>query len=139
MADWPHNAMVLRADVHSYFDNYQIGIYVRNVMLAFHILLIIGLDKNQKVYHFEKSGAPICDICNDFRDAPVTPRPTGLFPSGSEVSARETEDVSNTLLAFHFQICLLWHVARGGQEPHKGAIHTSQNVHNDVAAHGRTR
>ncbi|KAF8514141.1 hypothetical protein JB92DRAFT_158722 [Gautieria morchelliformis] len=40
-ADLPHNAMLLRADVHSFFDNYQIGV------------------DGDMVYRFEKSAAPI--------------------------------------------------------------------------------
>jgi HNH endonuclease len=35
--DQPENAMLLRADIHNYFDNHQIGIDVRIIMPASHI------------------------------------------------------------------------------------------------------
>ncbi|KAF8475405.1 hypothetical protein JB92DRAFT_3051678 [Gautieria morchelliformis] len=107
--DHPENAMLLRGDVHSYFDNYQIGV------------------DNGVVYRFEKTGAPIGNF-TELRQAPISPRPHGLSASGHTTIAK---DVNATLLRFHFKTCLLWHVAKGGKEPQGRAIHTSDNVHKD--------
>ncbi|KAF8512408.1 hypothetical protein JB92DRAFT_2928444 [Gautieria morchelliformis] len=108
--DHPENAMLLRGDVHSYFDNYQIGV------------------DNGVVYRFEKTGAPIGDSFTRLLQAPVTHRPHGLSPSGYTMIAK---DVNTTLLSYHFKTCLLWHVAKGGKEPQERAICTSDNVHKD--------
>ncbi|KAF8475403.1 hypothetical protein JB92DRAFT_3051671 [Gautieria morchelliformis] len=99
-----------KGDVHSYFDNYQIGV------------------DNGVIYRFERTGAPIGNFTN-LQQAPVTHRPHGLSASGHTTIAK---DVNTTLLAFHFKTCLLWHVAGGGREPQQRALYTSQNVHKDT-------
>ncbi|EPQ53181.1 hypothetical protein GLOTRDRAFT_131461 [Gloeophyllum trabeum ATCC 11539] len=86
--DVPTNAMLMRADIHALFDDYQFGIDAMTSML----------------YRFEKSGAPFLEG-----------RHTMAIPLGTTGLAAEPE-VRREYLRDHFRTCLLWHFKGGGQK-----------------------
>ncbi|KAI0308800.1 hypothetical protein OF83DRAFT_1253728 [Amylostereum chailletii] len=105
-ADVPKNALLLRADVHSYFDDYQIGIFE-------------GI-----IYKFEKDGAPsVTDTCDKLLPAKSyrPPKAATLAATARYPDQKELE-IEEALLNFHFRTCLLWHVAGGGRPAETNAI-----------------
>ncbi|KAJ7214568.1 hypothetical protein GGX14DRAFT_444178 [Mycena pura] len=97
--DIVQNAMVLRADVHSQFDEYQFGFvtYRKDSSLI-----------KPEIRVFEKNGAP--SISKD----------QVHYLQG--IARSQTEDINVVLLIQHFLTGLLWHVAGNGLQAKRGAV-----------------
>ncbi|PPQ87618.1 hypothetical protein CVT25_005803 [Psilocybe cyanescens] len=96
-ADKPFNAMVMRSDVHSQYDDYQFGIYKKKVIV------------------FEKSGAPLLIKENriDLLDLPSSERYGDTLSPQDQTDI--AEEIDDRLILNHFITGLLWHVAKGGR------------------------
>ena len=107
IVDQPHNALLLRADVHSLFDDYQWSIWVCQVYYISHILMPFQVEQGKptQIVRFEKSGAAVLE-----------PYETAEF-SPSSLSSTSAPDV--TLLMEHLRrVALLIHFswqASGGR------------------------
>ncbi|KAF8576107.1 hypothetical protein K439DRAFT_1623110 [Ramaria rubella] len=94
-ADKPTNALLLRADVHAYFDDYQFGFYDNQLII------------------FEKNGAPA--IQGKYHS--LGPKhPAEMDPTTA--GRHNVDDVSPVLLQHHFLIALQWHVRGMGRNRH---------------------
>ncbi|GBE85889.1 hypothetical protein SCP_0804130 [Sparassis crispa] len=85
-ADKPENAMLLRADVHKLFDNYQFGIWPTDGTL----------------YRFERSGAPV-----------IGRLPSDDV--SQELAVLKAHGISSQFFIEHFRVCLSWHVRGHGR------------------------
>lgn len=92
VADRPHNGILLRADVHSLFDDYQWSIWFEHGIA--------------RVVRFEKSGAMVLDDIDT----------TDLRPSNLDTTA----PCSLALLQEHLRVALLIHVRGVGRRPVAG-------------------
>ncbi|KAJ7271436.1 hypothetical protein B0H12DRAFT_1229085 [Mycena haematopus] len=101
--DVVQNAFVLRADLHSQFDDYQFG---------FETYSNGNRGSTQpRLRIFEKSGAP------------SLPRNQVIFlPKAAHDAA---PDVNPLLLTQHFLTGLLWHVAGNGLKAHTNAVNAA--------------
>jgi len=88
VADRPHNAILLRADIHSLFDDYQWSIWVEQ-------------GKPRRIVRFEKSGAAVLEQ-NESVDFSPTSLSTAVPPS-------------MPLLMEHLRVALLIHVRGVGK------------------------
>jgi hypothetical protein len=125
-ADRPYNAILLWADVHNFFDDFQFGIDAMVCLVYSGIptysRLIINYEKDRKLYQFEMSGVPSIQGFTHFRRPPF-----GLPPPTVSATQSSIQDVDNALLELHFLICLQWHIAKGGRKEYSRAIYTSHN------------
>jgi len=88
IADTPKNAILLRADIHCLFDDYQWAVWIEQ-------------GKPSRVVRFEKSGAVVVD---QYENVDLTQRHLGT-----------TSIPSTTLLIEHFRVGLLLHVRGFGR------------------------
>jgi len=95
LADRPQNAMLLRADIHSLFDDYQWGIWIEQ-------------GRKPRLFRFERSGATAL----------------AEYESGVQISSvtlGATHPPNTQLLQHHFRIALLLHVRGFGVRLRAGA------------------
>ncbi|KIK60445.1 hypothetical protein GYMLUDRAFT_244434 [Collybiopsis luxurians FD-317 M1] len=91
IADGPHNALLLRSDIHDQFDDYQ---------LSCKLVIIQGM-RFWKIVRFERTGAPSVSATPGYLSPPV---PSIIV-----------EDFNEGLMKHHFETCVLWHVAGFGR------------------------
>ena len=103
IADQPRNALLLRADVHSLFDDYQWSIWVCQVYSISSFLIPFQFEQGKptRIVRFEKSGAAVLE-----------PYETAEF---SPSSLSGTSAPSVTLLMEHLHVALLIHVRGVGK------------------------
>lgn len=106
-ADQPHNALLLRSDIHDLFDDYQFSYMVVRMQLnpsACFLLNQINIkypDGSMKLFRFESTGAPSAPAGQPF-----------IYPSQGDLGVTA---INRVLMVHHFQTCLLWHVAGFGR------------------------
>ena len=112
ITDLPHNAILLRADIHSLFDDYQWGVWVRE--LCFFVIFLkcsFQIEQGElphRILRFEKSGATVLDG----------------YPNEVNFSApslRVVDPPNLTLLQQHFCVCLILHVRGFGRPSRPGS------------------
>lgn len=100
VADRPHNAILLRADIHRLFDDYQWSVWsVQNVL---------------KIVRFEKSGATVLEGYHN-----VQLRPSSLAA---------VEPCSVALLQAHLHVAVLMHVRGIGKRAVAGFKATESEI-----------
>ena len=105
-ADTPKNAMLLRADIHALFDDYQWSLWVRTMSKKGNIFFIAfqELPNNKfKVVRFEKSGAT------------ALAEPEQNKTINFNQSNVDTDFPSSGLIRDHFRTALLLHVRGFGR------------------------
>ena len=103
VADQPHNALLLRADVHSLFDDYQWSIWVCQIYSIPYFLMPLQFEQGKptQIVRFEKSGAAVLET---YETAEFSPS-----------SLSSTPAPNMALLMEHLRVALLIHVRGVGK------------------------
>ena len=121
--DSPINALLMRADLHAQFDDYQFSFDVCLLYQCWELYWQrLSKGPKQQIVRFEKDGAPGIDSYNPGIQRQLQTRKASSSSLHPGVTAMHVPDVDNLLLKHHLEICLLWHVAGMGQKKKATAI-----------------
>ncbi|KAJ7074524.1 hypothetical protein C8F01DRAFT_1100765 [Mycena amicta] len=105
--DKPQNAMLMRADLHEFFDDYQIGFGPTGP----------GANVPLKGFKFERAGAKtFIPGLVLFERLALPAHQWNRSQDQPRGRWRPTPDVDSRLLLHHFRTCVLWHVAGYGRD-----------------------